>query len=201
MATTTQDRSRLAEATLLRQIMEGPARDTGEAFFRSLVQNLAQALGTFGAWVTDYLPEARRLRARAFWLGKRWIDQYEYDIAGTPCEAVVEQCRLLHIPDRVVELFPGDPDLKTFGAVSYTGMPFTDAAGRIVGHLAVLDTKPLPETSGYLAIFRISQRAREPSCVAWRPRRRCASARRAWGSWSMARSTASSTSTRDCASG
>ena len=135
--------------------MEGTAGETGEAFFRSLVRNLAEALGTFGAWVTDYLPEARRLRARAFWLGGRFVEHYEYDLAGTPCERVIDRCRLLHIPDRVVELFPGDPDLKPFGAVSYTGMPFTDDRGRILGHLAVLDTKPLQDTSDYLAIFRI----------------------------------------------
>jgi PAS domain S-box-containing protein len=153
--TTARNRFRPVPAELLQQIVEGTASETGEAFFRLLVKNLSQALGTYGAWVTDYLPEARRLRARAFWIGGRFVEHYEYDIAGTPCEPVIDRCRLLHIPERVIELFPSDPDLQTFGAVSYTGMPFTDERGRILGHLAVLDIKPLQDTSDYLAVFRI----------------------------------------------
>jgi hypothetical protein len=47
----------------LRAILEGTATKTGEGFFASLVQNLAKALGTHGAWVTEYFPERRRLRA------------------------------------------------------------------------------------------------------------------------------------------
>ncbi len=105
--------------------------------------------------MTDYLPEARRLRARAFWIGGRFVEHCEYDIAGTPCEPVIDRCRLLHIPGAGHRAVSRDPDLQTFGAVSYTGMPFTDERGRILGHLAVLDTKPLQDTSDYLAVFRI----------------------------------------------
>nr|MBS0020473.1 sigma 54-interacting transcriptional regulator [Gammaproteobacteria bacterium] len=150
-----ETRSKVAETELLVRLLEGTADKTGEAFFRALVHNLAEALGTHGAWVTDYLPRERRLRARAFWLGGQWVENYEYDIAGTPCEPVVEQCRLLHVPTRVVELFPNDPDLPGMNAVSYTGMPFVDSHGAVIGHLAALDVKPLPETPRYLSVFRI----------------------------------------------
>jgi len=56
------------EDAALRAIVEGTATDTGEAFFAALVQNLARALGVQGAWVTEYLPTARRLRAFASWM-------------------------------------------------------------------------------------------------------------------------------------
>ena len=39
-----------------------------------------------------------------------------YDIDGTPCASVVDQRRLVHIPDNIVALFPGDPDLRQTGA-------------------------------------------------------------------------------------
>jgi hypothetical protein len=32
-------------------------------------------------------------------------------IDGTPCEVVIEQARVVHYPDRIIELFPDDPDL------------------------------------------------------------------------------------------
>lgn len=50
----------------LRAILEGTATETGQQFFAALVQNLAKALGTHGAWVTEYFPEKRCLRALAF---------------------------------------------------------------------------------------------------------------------------------------
>jgi len=53
----------LDETAALRSIMEGTATHTGDRFFQTLVESLARVLGTHGAWVTEYLPESRRLRA------------------------------------------------------------------------------------------------------------------------------------------
>ena len=49
----------LDEDVVLRTILEGTATETGERFFAALVDNLANALGTHGAWVTEYLPVNR----------------------------------------------------------------------------------------------------------------------------------------------
>ncbi len=57
----------------LRMILEGTASETGERFFKALVDNLARALGTHGAWVTEYLPQTRSLRALAFRMGDQWV--------------------------------------------------------------------------------------------------------------------------------
>ena len=142
------------EGAVLRQILEGTAQETGERFFAALVENLAKALGTYGAWITIWRGE-RRLRAVAFWLGDRLVPDYEYDLAGTPCEPVFKDCRLVHVTDRVVELYPNDPDLGPLGAVSYLGVPLLDLDGRILGHVAVLDTRPMPQQPRLLALFRI----------------------------------------------
>jgi PAS domain S-box-containing protein len=144
----------LDEQTALRTLFEGTAQATGEEFFRALVRNVALALGTQGAWVTEYLAAVRRLRARAFWLGGRFIE-WEGPTEGTPCEAVVEGRRLLHIQDRLFDLYPGDPDLRAAGAVSYLGVPLLDVDGGVLGHLAVLHTAPMPEDPRAHAIFRI----------------------------------------------
>ena len=68
----------------LRAILQGTATETGHRFFSALVQNLAKALGTHGAWVTEYFPETRRLRALAFWMDGQWVEDYEVSLAGTP---------------------------------------------------------------------------------------------------------------------
>jgi PAS domain S-box-containing protein len=146
---------RLDEDTALRTILEGTSTETGEPFFAALVKNLAKALNTHGAWVTEFIEDCQRLRALAFWLDGKWVDDYEYAVVGTPCEVVVAEDRLVHVPDNVVELYPNDPDLKAQGAVSYMGVPLTDIDGSVLGHLAVLHTQPMPDEPRGQAILQI----------------------------------------------
>jgi hypothetical protein len=73
----------------LRVIAEGTATTVGKSFYASLVESLSGTLNTTGAWVTEYLRDTQRLRALAFWLNGEWIEDYEYDIEGSPCELVV----------------------------------------------------------------------------------------------------------------
>jgi PAS domain S-box-containing protein len=143
------------EERALRIIMEGTAGETGEGFFKSLVKNLAMALDTSGAWVTEYLYESKKLSSLAFWLSGEWVLEYVYDISGTPCELVVEKKDIFLVPENVIELFPRDPDLKPMGGVSYMGVPLLDTDGSVLGHLAVLDSKPMTDESRVRTIFRI----------------------------------------------
>jgi len=168
--------SPLDEDTALRTILEGTSTETGEPFFAALVKNLAKALGTNGAWVTEFDQDCQSLRALAFWRNGGWVDDYEYSIMGTPCEAVVGEARLVHVADKLVELYPDDPDLKPQGAVSYMGVPLADVDGTVLGHLAVLDNKPMPEEPRGQAILQIFaarasaelQRLRAESELLWR---------------------------------
>ncbi|MBX3333129.1 MAG: sigma 54-interacting transcriptional regulator [Nitrospira sp.] len=139
----------------LRAILKGTATETGQQFFTALVQNLTSVLGTHGAWVTEYLPETRRLRALAFWLDGQWIMDYEMDIAGTPCERVIDTAKLVHFPDRILDIFPHREELRAAGAASYMGVPLQDTDGEILGHMAVIDRRPIPEEPRIHAVFQI----------------------------------------------
>jgi GAF domain-containing protein len=145
----------LDEDVALRTILEGTATETGERFFAALVENLSKALGTYGAWVTEYQPATRKLRALAFRLGDEWVDGWEMVVDGTPCETVIKTVGLVHYPENVVALYPDDPELQRLGAVSYMGVPLLDDDRRILGNLAVLDTRPMPAEPRALAVFRI----------------------------------------------
>lgn len=139
----------------LRTILEGTATETGEQFFKALVKNLAAALNTHGAWVTEYFPESRRLRALAFWMGDQWLEGWEMVVDGTPCERVINQRCLIHIPDNLLNIYWDDPDVKAVGAASYMGMPLLDPDGNILGHLAILDKRPMPPEPRTQALFQI----------------------------------------------
>ncbi len=144
-----------SDEAALRLVVEGTVSETGLEFFRALVKNLAAVMGTAGAWVTEYLPEKRHLRPYAFWLEGQFITPYEQPIDGTPCAAVVTEKKLVHCPDRIVELYPRDGELQAVKAVSYLGVPLLDADEAVLGHLAVLDTKPLPADPRLISLFRI----------------------------------------------
>ena len=112
MAKETNTSRNFDEDAALKAIVQGTAAGTGEAFFDSLVMNLVDVLGVHGAWVTEYLPDSERLRAYSFMLGGDWVKNYEYDIRETPCEPVIESQELICVPDRLIELYPNDPDLN-----------------------------------------------------------------------------------------
>jgi PAS domain S-box-containing protein len=145
----------LDESAALRSIVLGTATHTGDRFFEALVESLARALGTQGAWVTEYLPESRRLRALAFWLAGEWISDFEHPIDGTPCANVVDERRLVHISDNVLALYPSAGPARRLGAVSYLGVPLLDADESVLGHLAVIDRRPMPAEPRAEALMRI----------------------------------------------
>jgi PAS domain S-box-containing protein len=141
---------------LLRVLVEGTSGETGLEFFRKLVTALAEALQADGAWVTEYLPEARRLRAIAFHLRGGTVPQYEYDIEGTPCGEALRTRDLVFISDRVLEVFPDEHDLRRLGASSYIGAPILDEKNEVIlGHLGAFGVRPMPEIASYRQIFRL----------------------------------------------
>ena len=83
-----------------------------------------------------------------------WIEDYEYDIEGSSCELVVTAAQTVHIPENVSSLFPKDSDLRVFQAVSYLGVPLMDPAGTVLGHLAVLDSRPMPKEPRLISLFQ-----------------------------------------------
>ncbi len=146
---------------LLRLIAEGTAGETGEEFFQSLVRHMALALKMKYAFVAVFADSKMRVRTLAFWDGERFLDNFEYDLPGTPCEAVMAGETRCYSRD-VAKLFPRDPDLTEIGAESYLAVPLMDSRGTVMGHLAVLDTKPMldvPQDINVFSIFAARARA------------------------------------------
>ena len=143
------------EDDALSMILEGTAKVTGEAFFAALVENLSKAMDTHSAWVTEYIEETRQLRALAFWADGQLLTDFIIDQDGTPCGDVIEHSEFIHHTKNIDNVYPKDFLLKKLKAVSYMGVPLWDTEQKVLGHLAVLDTRPLPEESRTLKIFQI----------------------------------------------
>src|SRR5438105_10040743 len=125
------------ELGALRAIAEGTAHSTGEEFFQALVRHLARAVDAHYAFVAEFASPGKSTQACtiAFWAWDRIADNFEWALAGTPCEEVVHGT-LCHHPSGVRQSFPNDRSLVEWRIESYLGVPLCDSEGRVLGHLA-----------------------------------------------------------------
>jgi formate hydrogenlyase transcriptional activator len=142
----------LAEETF-RSIVVGTASATGNDFFPSLVRHMATALRVRYAFITDCDNE-KRAKALAFWKGEAFGESFEFDIAETPCMKVL-QGEVCHYKENLQELFPLDRGLADLGADSYLGVPMLDRSGRVMGHIAILDDKPMDRDPRAIDLIKI----------------------------------------------
>ena len=144
----------LAQDSLLHSLLRGIASTSGEECFRVMVQSLAKALSVKYAIVAEFIPETASARSLAFWTGDRFAENVEWKLAGTPCRDVVGG-QFSHYPSGLQQAFPEDQPLVDLGAVSYLGVPLLAPDKSILGHLFIMDIKPMPREPRNLAIFQI----------------------------------------------
>ena len=145
----------LQEDAPLWEILEGRNLKTGEEYFYSLVESLAVSLNVQAALVTELNEDWSRFKTLAFYDQGKFKENYTYQSKGSPCGDVVTRGELIHYPDRLLGLFPENPDLKGTSFKSFLGTPMTNLDGRIVGHLAILDSRPMPKEPKNLALFQL----------------------------------------------
>jgi formate hydrogenlyase transcriptional activator len=138
----------------LRAIVEGVEAVTGERFCYSLVQHLAAALGVQYGFVSEISEDRARFRTLAVWGRGAFLPNFEVALRGTPCEVVLNG-QMSHHSRELQSLFPSDTVLTDWGAESYCGVPLLDSSGKVAGHLAIVDDKPMPDGARSLSILRI----------------------------------------------
>jgi PAS domain S-box-containing protein len=143
-ASTTND-----ELTALRMIAEGTAGATGDAFFTQLVEHLARAIGARHAFVAEFIPPSLA-RTFAYWSEGKLAPNFEFELAGTPCEEVIHGDMCFYPSGLEKKYAETEP-----GISSYLGAPLLSREGRIRGHLCVYDESPLPNDPRTLTIFKI----------------------------------------------
>jgi formate hydrogenlyase transcriptional activator len=147
-------------AETFRSLTAATADKSGDEFFRQLVKHVALALDVAYAFVAEFAGSPTRVRTIALWGEGGWLDNVEYELAGTPCEEVVRGL-LCRYENAVHARFPEDKWLTKIGARGYLGVPLRTADGRTLGHLAVIDTKPMPGEPAFQEIFQLfAERAR-----------------------------------------
>jgi signal transduction histidine kinase/uncharacterized protein YhfF len=136
-------------------VAEATATATGDAFFRSLTRNLADAFAAEVAFVAE-LHESGRARVLAVsHNGSDLREGHEFEIAGTPCELVLER-DLVSFPEGTCARFPGDEFTVRHGLDGYLAVVMRGSDGERIGYIGVQSTRRLEadaDERAALAIF------------------------------------------------
>ncbi len=147
-------RLKKSEAALL-ELSDATASVIGDEFLKRMVSRIASVFKVRYAYITECLDD-RKASAKilAIWMGTGLGDHFEYTLADTPCEAVIggEVCSY---PRNLQEMFPKDKILGEWKADSYIGVPLFHGDGTVIGHLAVLDDKPIDGAETMIPILKI----------------------------------------------
>lgn len=137
---------------ILDAVADGTAGAHGERFFAAMVEHFARALDVDCAFVTECTDHpATRVRTLACWrAGEGLKPNFEYDLAGSPCQQVIESAQSCFYPERLAERFPREAAWE-----SYVGLPIVSSDGRVLGHLALLDRARLADDVLVERVYRI----------------------------------------------
>ncbi|NER47686.1 MAG: PAS domain S-box protein [Symploca sp. SIO1A3] len=147
------EHKRMDEA--LRNLVLGISSAKGEAFFQSLVAYLAKALDVEYALVGELVDfQDERIKTVAVCIDGEITENFNYNLANTPCADLMER-RMCIYPQNVQQQFPEDTMLSEMGIESYLGIPLVNSTGQILGLMAVMARKPLPNTRFMEEILQI----------------------------------------------
>ncbi|MFQ5355491.1 MAG: PAS domain S-box protein, partial [Mariprofundaceae bacterium] len=135
---------KLAEEKL-RAIAQLNVQSTGEDFFRVLVESVARLLSVKVAFAAEFSSiGTASARSLAIWSSEELIENMHWTLSGTPCEQVAKG-KSVFIAKGVQAAFPDDQWLAEAGLESYLGVPMLDNRGYAIGHIGIMDDKPVPK--------------------------------------------------------
>ena len=156
LADTHQPDARFRGRDLLRTVAEGTAGAVGDEFLRGLVRHVALAFDAKFAFVAEAsAPDGQHVRVISGWFDGDWMDEpFDYDTRGKPCALVVEQA-VVAFPEALTRRFPEAKPAIDMGLESYLAVCLRAADGTHLGHLGVMDARPMRAENDDVAAMRI----------------------------------------------
>lgn len=128
---------------LVRKAARNVSPQTGEKFFRGVLEFLCDALQAEMAFVGELLSGGDRVRTLAFWRDGTLADNFEYALAGSPCMSAFDHKGAVVHPRNAAQLFPLDEGLRRLGVEGYAGTSLYRSNGDPLGILVVLTRSPI----------------------------------------------------------
>ena len=126
------ERKKAEEA--LEHLIKSISGVTGKDLFKSIVEELIEWFDVDAACVARLQDNGRSVSSLSMKLDDEWIDDYEYELDGTPCEEVtVRELEGCLYREGICEAFPEDEELKELEMEGYLGVPILDEEGEALG--------------------------------------------------------------------
>jgi len=127
----------------------------GQDWLESFCKTVTQVLDVDIAIIGTFNDDRTRVTSFCSVVGRKRIDNFEYDLAGTPCEYTLNEGGYF-CEDRVQERYPDDQDLEDMRAVGYVGVTLFDSAQNPLGLIALLSRSPMKDAKEYLGVLKLA---------------------------------------------
>jgi hypothetical protein len=122
---------------MLSGLAQGIVVKEGEDLFESMVSHLAKSVKADCVLIGELREGIDTVRTLAVSRGGKNVANFDYSLAGTPCEGVV-QLNFCTFPHGVKDRFPRDQMLVDMRAETYIGTPLFASSGRVLGLIAAI---------------------------------------------------------------
>lgn len=140
---------------LVLSIAHGVSAEIGGDFFRTLVGDVARAVGADYSFIGTLAPgRTDRIRTVALVADGAVAENIEYDLAGTPCGIVMAGGTCSYLSD-VQRTFPDDRLLADMQAQAYIGCTIEGVDGSSLGIMVVVFRRPLDGAGAIEAMMKI----------------------------------------------
>ena len=128
--------------------------DEKQNFLSALADYLGKTLNVAYVIIDRLADEPGIAETVALYANGSIAPNMRYTLADTPCDTIVDKRACIY-PRELQALFPKDPLLVGMGAHSYAGTPLWDSAGKPIGLIAVLDSRPMQDEASTLQILQL----------------------------------------------
>ncbi|MCK4840992.1 MAG: ABC transporter substrate-binding protein [Methylococcales bacterium] len=116
-----------------------------ENILRLIVRKLAISQNVSQALIAQIRPQnAKYIDTLAVWNNDKYIDNFSYRLAGTPCEKAISNGYYFSSRN-IQKLFPGEHLLIKMDTQGYMGITLKDKRQNVIGLLALIDSKPIEQ--------------------------------------------------------
>lgn len=117
----------------------------GKSFFETFSRAVADSFGVDVVLIGKYNEPKKSIKCPVLWNRSNYRNDVEYPIEHTPCENVISSGTEYFLDHELQETYPKDKDLQDLKVNTYFGMPLNDLNGEIIGHVAVMSEKNIPD--------------------------------------------------------
>lgn len=140
---------------VLAELTERTSKFSGKAFFDELTLFLSEKMGMEYCFISEVDENNEKASVISIFRNGKKLENFQYDIANTPCEkSLISHSPLIILQD-VQEQFPLDKDLRDLGISAYMGVSILDINDKTLGMLVLMNSQQIQVSNAYSTVLNV----------------------------------------------